>query len=94
MKNVAGYDVSRLLTGSMGMFGVMVQVSLKVLPLPMRDLSLALELTESEALARCAGLRAKAMPIKAAAWMPDGKSNNGQLTIRLCGAESAVEQAQ
>lgn len=94
MKNVAGYDVSRLLTGSMGMFGVIVQVSLKVLPLPMRDATLVYDLNESQALDRCKGLRAKAMPIKAAAWLPGSDSEVGQLAIRLCGAESAVEQAR
>lgn len=94
MKNVAGYDVSRLLSGSLGMFGVIVQVSLKVLPLPMRDLTLAFDVTEREALEQCAGLRAKAMPIKAAAWLPDANSQTGRLAIRLCGAESAVEQAK
>lgn len=94
MKNVAGYDVSRLLTGSMGMFGAIVQVSLKVLPLALHDTTLVLETTESEALDRCAGLRAKAMPIKAAAWMPQASSGTGQLAIRLCGAQSAIEQAK
>lgn len=95
MKNVAGYDVSRLLTGSLGMFGVIVQVSLKVLPLPMKDVTIVFEVNEAQALERCAGLRAKAMPVKAAAWMPeDGTSELGQLAIRLCGAESAVAQAR
>lgn len=94
MKNVAGYDVSRLLTGSLGMFGVIVQVSVKVLPVPMRDVTVVLELSEKQALERCAGLRAKAMPIKAAAWLSTAGSPVGQLAIRLCGAESAVEQAK
>ena len=95
MKNVAGYDVSRLLTGSMGMFGVIVQVSLKVMPVPTRDLTLTFEATQEQALERCAGLRAKAMPIKAAAWLPaaDG-AQPGTLALRLCGAVSAVSQAQ
>lgn len=94
MKNVAGYDVSRLLTGSMGMFGVIVQVSLKVLPLPMCDATLLFDLTEAESLERCAPLRAKAIPVKAAAWIPSGIGQQGQLAIRLCGAQSAVEQAK
>lgn len=93
MKNVAGYDVSRLLTGSLGMFGVIVQVSLKVLPVPMRDVTIVFEATEAQALESCAGLRAKAMPIKAAAWLPVDGSDSGQLAMRLCGAESAVAQA-
>ncbi len=100
MKNVAGYDVSRLLTGSMGMFGIIVQVSLKVLPKPICDVTLAFELTQTQALEHCAGLRAKAMPVKAAAWMPQGNGGSdssgitGRLVIRLCGAESAIELAR
>lgn len=94
MKNVAGYDVSRLLTGSLGMFGVIVQVSLKVLPKPLQDLTLVFEMTESEALARCAGLRARPLPVKAAAWLPLAGREVGQLAIRLCGAESAIGQAK
>lgn len=97
MKNVAGYDVSRLLTGSMGMFGVIVQVSLKVLPKPIRDVTLAFELSQAQALADCAGLRAKAMPVKAAAWIPADNHKttaSGRLAIRLCGAESAIAQAR
>jgi glycolate oxidase FAD binding subunit len=100
MKNVAGYDVSRLVAGSLGMFGVIVQVSLKVLPVPKRDETLLFELNEADALARCRGFRARAMPIRAAAWLPDARSSsesnsrcNGQLAIRLAGADSAVEQA-
>jgi glycolate oxidase FAD binding subunit len=94
MKNVAGYDVSRLLAGSLGMFGVIVQVSLKVLPIAKRDVTLAFDMTQAQALEHCAGLRAKAMPVKAAAWLPDQHDpSQGQLAIRLCGAESAVEQA-
>lgn len=94
MKNVAGYDVSRLLTGSMGMFGVIVQVSIKVMPVPKRDMTLTFEATEREALERCAGLRAKAMPVKAAAWLPSGHGpEDGVLAMRLCGADSAVAEA-
>lgn len=92
MKNVAGYDVSRLVTGSLGMFGVIVQVSLKVLPVPKRDETLMFELNQADALDKCRGLRARAMPVRAAAWMP-GSGSNGQLAIRLGGADSAVEQA-
>lgn len=93
MKNVAGYDVSRLVTGSLGMFGVIVQVSLKVIPLPKRDETLRFEFNEHDALAFCNGFRARAMPIKAAAWLPSSDGTTGELAVRLCGAESAVEQA-
>jgi glycolate oxidase FAD binding subunit len=88
MKNVAGYDVSRLLTGSLGIFGAIVQVSLKVLPKPAMDITQRFELTEPQALAFCAGLRARALPVKAAAWIEPN-----QLALRLCGAQAAVHAA-
>ena len=94
MKNVAGYDVSRLLTGSLGMFGAIVQVSLKVLPRPLCDVTQAFELTQQDALALCENLKARPIPVKAAAWLPaDDQSELGQLSIRLCGAQAAVSSA-
>lgn len=93
MKNVAGYDVSRLLAGSLGMFGAIVQVSVKVMPKPRVDKTLFFEIDEPQALAMCAGLRAKSWPVKAAAWLPGEGGSNGQLALRLCGAQSAVKQA-
>ncbi len=51
MKNVAGYDVSRLLAGSLGIFGVLLEVSLKVLPRPVTETTLRVPATEREALA-------------------------------------------
>ncbi len=93
MKNVAGYDVSRLITGSLGMFGVIVQVSLKVLPVPKRDETLCFELNEEDALAMCHGFRSRAMPIRAAAWLPGQDGGVGELAVRLAGAQSAVQEA-
>lgn len=93
MKNVAGYDVSRLLTGSMGMFGAIVQVSIKVMPKPLVDQTLCFELDEQHALALCEDLRSKPWPVKAAAWLPAQLGAMGQLALRLCGAQSAVKQA-
>ena len=46
MKNVAGYDVSRLMTGSMGTLGLLLEVSLKVLPLPAMELTLRIPMTK------------------------------------------------
>jgi len=96
MKNVAGYDVSRLLAGSLGMFGAIVQLSLKVMPVPLRDQTVLFAVDESEALARCAGLRAKSWPVKAASWLPSAKESGGkgELAMRLCGAQSAVKEAR
>ena len=93
MKNVAGYDVSRLLTGSMGMFGAIVQVSIKVMPKPLVDQTLCFECDEQQALAMCEALRSKTWPVKAAAWLPADGGENGQLALRLCGAQSAVKEA-
>ena len=84
MKNVAGYDVSRLLAGSLGTLGVIAEVSIKVLPRPPAERSLRLELSEPhaiEALNRWAG---QPLPISASAW------HDGVLTLRLSGAEPAV----
>jgi|AntAceMinimDraft_1070359.scaffolds.fasta_scaffold05031_4 glycolate oxidase FAD binding subunit len=94
MKNVAGYDVSRLLAGSLGMFGAIVQLSLKVMPVPLVDQTVCFAMDETEALARCEGLRAKSWPVKAAAWLPSMREPGGELAIRLCGAQSAVKEAR
>jgi glycolate oxidase FAD binding subunit len=88
MKNVAGYDVSRLLAGSLGIFGAIVQVSVKVIPKPAMDVTQRFEFSEVQALAFCAGLRARTLPVKAAAWI-----GPNQLVLRFCGAESAVKAA-
>jgi len=63
MKNVAGYDVARLLAGSMGTLGVILQASIKVLPVPVQELTLQLEMDEPGALARMNAWAAQPMPI-------------------------------
>jgi len=88
MKNVAGYDVSRLLTGSLGMFGLIAEVSLKVLPRPVAELSLRLEMQQDEALRRLNEWGGQPLPISASSWA------DGVLTLRLSGARSAVEAAR
>ena len=87
MKNVAGYDVSRLIAGSLGTLGLIAQVSLKVLPRPQREITLAFEMPEAraiEATNRWAGLP---LPVSATAW------HDGRLSVRLSGAESALRAA-
>ena len=87
MKNVAGYDVSRLLAGSLGTLGLLLEISLKVLPRPAEELTLQLELSEEaalEALNRWAG---QPLPVTASAW------RGGVLCLRLSGAASAVRAA-
>jgi glycolate oxidase FAD binding subunit len=94
MKNVAGYDIPRLLTGSLGVFGAIVRVSIKVMPIMRCEQTLQFDATEAQALERCKGIRALAMPIKCVAWLPNGQNENGgTLSIRLAGAEPAVKHA-
>lgn len=87
MKNVAGYDVSRLLAGSLGTLGVITQVSLKVLPRAVAEATLTFELDEAEALARLNTWAGQALPLNASCW------HGGALMLRLRGAHAAVESA-
>ena len=95
MKNVAGFDVSRLLCGSLGSLGVIVDVSLKVLPLAPAEASLRFSMTQDEAITRCNTWAAQPLPLNASAWLPDrNDAGNGTLTLRLRGAQAAVQAAQ
>jgi len=87
MKNVAGYDVSRLMAGSLGTLGVVLEVSLKVLPLPAAEVTLNLKCSEAEALARMNEWAAKPLPVSATAY------RDGNLGVRLSGAAAAVDAA-
>ena len=88
MKNVAGYDVSRLLAGSLGTLGLILEVSLKVLPVPLREASLRFEMSEIDALTRLNEWGGQPLPVSASCW------HQGVLTLRLSGADAAVEAAQ
>lgn len=93
MKNVAGYDVSRLLVGSMGMFGPLTQVSVKVAPMPQEVCTLEFALDEASALALCHSWRAQPLPISATTWQTrDGTL--GCLRVRLAGAGAALKAAR
>lgn len=87
MKNVAGYDVSRFLTGSMGILGIISEVSLKVLPLPEFEQTLIFDFNQQAALNTLCEWASKPLPISASAW------HQGQLHLRLSGAEPAVVAA-
>ncbi|ACO80453.1 glycolate oxidase FAD binding subunit [Azotobacter vinelandii CA] len=88
MKNVAGYDLSRLLAGSFGCLGLITEVSLKVLPKPRQCVSLSLEMDIGQALARLAEWGKQPLPISAA-------SHDGQaLRLRLEGGEGSVRSAR
>lgn len=88
MKNVAGYDVSRLLAGSLGCLGALVEVSLKVLPEPPEEATLRFEIGEREALERFRAWAVQALPISASAW------SDGVLHLRLSGASPALAAAK
>ncbi|KON80282.1 glycolate oxidase subunit GlcE [Azoarcus sp. PA01] len=87
MKNVAGYDVSRLIAGSLGTLGVILEVSLKVLPRPVAEATLSLAMSEAEAIARFNEWSGQPLPLSASAW------SDGVLNVRLSGAEAAVRSA-
>lgn len=87
MKNVAGYDVSRLLAGSLGTLGVMLEMSVKVLPRPIRETTLRFETSEIDALRMLNEWGGLPLPVSASCW------HRGVLTIRLSGAQAAVDAA-
>ncbi|HSD43745.1 MAG TPA: glycolate oxidase subunit GlcE [Burkholderiales bacterium] len=88
MKNVAGYDVSRTMAGALGTLGVIVEVSLKVLPVPVAEATLKFEMPEDKALEAVNRWAGKPLPISATAYA------DGDLGIRLSGAAAAVRAAQ
>jgi glycolate oxidase FAD binding subunit len=87
MKNVAGYDVSRLLAGSMGTLGMILEASLKVLPRPPLEVTLRQEAPQAQALEHMNAWAGQPLPVSATAWLDD------ELLVRLSGAEPAVRAA-
>jgi glycolate oxidase FAD binding subunit len=85
IKNVAGYDVSRLLTGSFGCLALLTEVSMKVLPKPLHQCTLRIDIDVGEALRRLAGWAREPLPITAACH--DGSA----LHVRLEGGHGSVE---
>ncbi|MGB6103528.1 MAG: glycolate oxidase subunit GlcE [Pusillimonas sp.] len=90
MKNVAGYDISRLLTGSMGIFGALIEISVKVAPKPFEEKTFRIEASEAEALKRFGSWRGQPIPITATAWI-GAPGQSGQLHVRLSGSGPAVQ---
>jgi glycolate oxidase FAD binding subunit len=88
IKNVAGFDLSRLLCGSLGILGAITQVSLKVLPLPRMEQTLQFEMASSEALALFNRWAGQPLPISATAW------HDGHAWLRLSGAPPALHTAR
>jgi glycolate oxidase FAD binding subunit len=87
MKNVAGYDAARLLAGSLGVLGPIVQVSLKVLPIPPARATLAIDMAAPQALNLLNAWAGQPLPIVASAWLQE------RLMLRLQGAAAAVRSA-
>ncbi len=87
MKNVAGYDVTRALAASMGFLGLILEVSLKVLPRPRAERTLRFEFDEFAALARLNAWAGEPLPLSASCW------EAGVLHLRLAGAMPAVDAA-
>lgn len=87
MKNVAGFDVSRLLCGSLGILGVIIEVSLKVLPRPRAEETLRFEMPAGQAVEAFNRWSGQPLPLSGAAWW------DGVAWVRLSGASSAVRAA-
>ena len=88
MKNVAGYDLSRLMVGSLGVLGVLLEVSLKVLPIPSGRLTLVHERDQASALALMRCWAGQALPITGTAWLA------GRLHVRVAGSEEALMETE
>ncbi|QET00680.1 glycolate oxidase subunit GlcE [Cupriavidus pauculus] len=87
MKNVAGYDVSRLLAGSLGTLGIILEVSLKVMPVPFGDATLRFAASQQDALDRLNTWGGQPLPVAASVW------HDGVLHVRLSGATAAIRSA-
>ncbi len=84
MKNVAGYDLSRLMTGAFGTLGIILEVSIKVVPIPEIEITCSRSMTKEKALAKMLELSGQAIPLTASCY--DGE----MFYIRLSGNENSV----
>jgi glycolate oxidase FAD binding subunit len=87
MKNVAGYDVSRLLAGSLGTLGLMLELSVKVLPRTVAETTLRFETSEIDAIRMLNLWGGQPLPVSGSCW------HRGVLALRLSGARAAVDAA-
>ncbi|MBK1685347.1 glycolate oxidase subunit GlcE [Rhodoferax fermentans] len=95
MKNVAGYDLSRLMVGSLGILGLLTEVSLKVMPQPAAEATLVFEVDQARALEQLHRWGAQPLPLNASRWEQGDHEPGevGQLFVRLRGAGAAVDSA-
>lgn len=88
IKNVAGFDVSRLMAGSLGTLGLLTEVILKTVPRPRAQCTLQLEMDQATALESMTHWARRPLPLSATAW------HSGVLRVRLSGADAAVRAAR
>lgn len=88
MKNVAGYDVSRLMAGSLGTLGILLDVSLRVAPAGDADITLQFNCDVEEAMQKCRAWSSQALSLSAACY------TNETLYVRLSGSDAAIASAQ
>lgn len=88
MKNVAGFDVSRLMVGAMGTLGLIAEATLQVAPLPQARATLHFHAAADDALHAMNRAAAQGFPLSASAWW------DGGLLLRLAGNEAAVASAR
>jgi len=94
MKNVAGYDVSRLLPGSLGTLSLLLEASVKVLPKPAATATLRCQISQAQALKFLNEWAGQPLPLSASCWIGKGMGGgDGELSIRLAGAAAAVQAA-
>ena len=95
MKNVAGYDISRLMAGSRGQLGVVAEVSLKVLPVAPAEATRVFRLGQHDALEQLHRWGGQPLPLNASCWVRDDTAADRPelLFVRLRGAVAAVEAA-
>jgi glycolate oxidase FAD binding subunit len=91
MKNVAGYDVSRLMAGSLGTLALITEISLKVLPVAPREATLRFVMDEATAIRQLNTWAGQPLPLNASSWVID--KGTPTLYLRLRGAVAAVEAA-
>ena len=87
MKNVAGYDASRLITGSLGTLAVILEISFKVLPIPETEETVYLDMDQKRAIDYMANLNVRPLPVSGTCFYKD------RLYIRLSGSRAGVDAA-
>jgi glycolate oxidase FAD binding subunit len=94
MKNVAGYDVSRLMPGSLGTLALLLEASVKVLPKPAATATLRCHISQAHAHQLLNEWAGQPLPLSASCWIGAADSEeHGELSIRLSGAIAAVHAA-